>query len=146
MGMPLSGTQEPNGYSMMNEAWASSSELVDRMNFALALASNRIPGVTVSIDPLLGQESSGWTPAQQETGLELVILDGPATSQIHQAVLTSLSDTDAQNQAAANIVLAGDGGGNPFEAGLKRLDTPPVSAQEAVTAGLLIGSPEFQRR
>ncbi len=146
MGMPLTGTQEPNGYSMRNDAWASTSELVNRMNFALALASNRIPGVTVSIDPLLGQDSSGWTPVHQETGLEQAILNGPAASQIHQAVLRSFNNTDAQNQAAASIVLVGDGGGNPFETGLKRQGAPSVSAQEAVTAGLLIGSPEFQRR
>ncbi len=146
MGMPLTGTQQPNGYSMTNDAWASTSELVNRMNFALALASNRIPGVTVSIDPLLGQDRSAWTPIQQETGLEQAILHGPASSRIHQAVLTSLNDTASQNQAVASIVLAGDGGGNPFEAGLKRQRTPPESMQEAAIVGLLIGSPEFQRR
>lgn len=146
MGMPLTGTQEPNGYSMMNEAWASTSELVNRMNFALALASNRIPGVAVTLDSLLAQDSSGWTPEQQEAGLENAILNGPASSRIHQAVLASLNDTDAQNRATARLVLAGDGGGNPFEAGLKRRIGPSTNVQEAVMAGLLIGSPEFQRR
>lgn len=146
MGMPLSGTQQPNGYSMTNDAWTSSSELVNRMNFALALASNRIPGVTVSIDQLLGQNSAEWLPVQQENGLEQVILHGPASSQMHQAVLTSLRNTTAQDRAATAVVPVRDAGGNPFAAGMKRRETPSASPQEAVMAGLLIGSPAFQRR
>lgn len=146
MGMPLTGTQEPNGYSMMNDAWASSSELVERMNFALALASNRIPGVTVSIHQLLGQHNTALTPVQQEFRLEQVILQGPASRQMHQAVMASLHDTAMQNRAAATLVLVGDGGANPFVAGMKRPDTQPANTQQAVMAGLMIGSPEFQRR
>ena len=37
MGMPLYGAQPPTGYSMKAETWVSSSALLNRMNFALAL-------------------------------------------------------------------------------------------------------------
>lgn len=146
MGMPLAGTQQPNGYAMTNDAWASTSELMNRMNFALALASNRIPGVTVSLDQFAGQAITERTPARQEISLEQAILNGPASPRMHQAVLTSLRDTPAQNQAATSMVLTGDSGGDPFATGLNRHESPPTNLQAAVIAGLLIGSPEFQRR
>lgn len=151
MGMPLDGTQEPNGYSMSNAAWNSSSELIDRMNFALALASNRIPGVAVSWANLLGeQEESSQTPQQQESLLEQAILHEDASSQVHEAILTSLLSSDAQDRAAA-IQLRGDGGGSPFAPGLLQAKASSasareMSAQEALIAGLLIGSPQFQIR
>ena len=37
MGMPLYGAQPPTGYSMKADTWVSSSALLNRMNFALAL-------------------------------------------------------------------------------------------------------------
>lgn len=146
MGMPLTGTQEPNGYSMTNDAWTSTSALVNRMNFALALASNRIPGVSVPLDSLLGQDASAMTPAQQEASLEQRLLHGNASPQIHQAVLASLSDTAVQDRAAARFVLAGDRGGSPFAAGMGRTRSEPDMMPAELMTGLLIGSPEFQRR
>ena len=49
MGMPLYAMQPPTGYSMKAEAWVNSSALLNRMNFALQLASGRLPGT--SLDP-----------------------------------------------------------------------------------------------
>ena len=45
LGMPLYGMQTPNGYSWMAETWVNTGDLVNRMNFALGLSSDRIPGV-----------------------------------------------------------------------------------------------------
>jgi hypothetical protein len=75
-----------------------------------------------------------------------VILNGEISGQAHEAVLKSLLDTPAQNQLAMNLVLAGDGGANPFAAGLQRSQTQSVNTQASVMTGLLIGSPDFQRR
>lgn len=46
LGEPLYRKVEPTGYSSANAEWISTAALLDRMNFALALAHNRIPGVT----------------------------------------------------------------------------------------------------
>ncbi len=146
MGMPMSGTQEPNGYSMKNDAWASSSELVNRMNFALALATNRIPGVAVSTEDLLGQDGSAMTDIQREARLEKLVLNGNASRDVHQAVVSSLSDAALQTRAAAAVVLAGDRGGSPFAAGIRRKRQEPANQRDSVVLGLLIGSPDFQRR
>jgi uncharacterized protein (DUF1800 family) len=146
MGLPLTGTQEPTGYSMRNDAWASSSELVNRMNFALALASNRIPGVTVPMDDLLGRDGAAMMPVQREARLERVILNGKVSAQVHKTVLASFSDAALQSRAGAGVVLAGDRGGSPFAAGFQRVQESQTDRQDSLMLGLLIGSPEFQRR
>lgn len=46
---PLYRKQEPTGYSNASADWVNSSGLLERMNFATALAANRLPGV--KLDP-----------------------------------------------------------------------------------------------
>ncbi|MBV9760966.1 MAG: DUF1800 domain-containing protein [Acidobacteriaceae bacterium] len=45
LGEPLYRKAEPTGYSSANAEWVSTAALLERMNFAVALAHNRIPGV-----------------------------------------------------------------------------------------------------
>ncbi|MGA8027825.1 MAG: DUF1800 domain-containing protein [Bryobacteraceae bacterium] len=47
MGEPLYRKVEPTGYSSANAEWVSSAGLLERMNFAAAVAQNRIGGVKV---------------------------------------------------------------------------------------------------
>jgi uncharacterized protein (DUF1800 family) len=47
IGEPLYGAQPPTGYSDKAEAWMNSGAEVSRMNFAVDLASNKLPGVVV---------------------------------------------------------------------------------------------------
>jgi len=49
LGEPLYRKIEPTGYSNSNAEWISTAALLERMNFAVALAHNRIPGVTVQV-------------------------------------------------------------------------------------------------
>ncbi len=68
LGMPLYGMQTPNGYSWMAETWVNTGDLVSRMNFALGLSSDRIPGVQTDWTRLLGQTSGGMEPVALKTG------------------------------------------------------------------------------
>jgi uncharacterized protein (DUF1800 family) len=45
IGEPLYGAQPPTGYSDKAEAWMNTGALINRLNFALALAADRLPGV-----------------------------------------------------------------------------------------------------
>ena len=134
LGMPLYGMPTPNGYSWLAEPWVSTSALLTRMNFALALADNRLPGTRVcwpafsaSIAP--SRSAAAGDPAIAERTLERTLLS------------TRISD---RTRAILLAQLAGDAA------------TPsltPASAAEvaadrrlATAAGLLLGSPEFQRR
>ncbi len=92
LGMPLYRKMEPTGYSSTNSEWVNSGALLARMNFALALAQNRITGVKV----------------------------------------------DANKFAAPRISVQTQGA---IEQTLK--DKKPTPA---LNAGLILGSPEFQRR
>ncbi len=48
MGMPLYGAIPPTGYKWEASDWMSTEALVNRMNFALSLAANRLPGISTS--------------------------------------------------------------------------------------------------
>jgi uncharacterized protein (DUF1800 family) len=50
LGMPLYQCQPPTGYKDAMDAWVNTGALVSRMNFAAALASNQLRGVTIG-DP-----------------------------------------------------------------------------------------------
>ena len=54
LGEPLYRKQEPTGYSNSGREWMNSAGLLARMNFALSLANNRVPGVRVTADPAEG--------------------------------------------------------------------------------------------
>ncbi len=51
LGMPLYLCQPPTGYDDTASTWVSSGALVNRMNFALALAGTRLRGVTLPFEP-----------------------------------------------------------------------------------------------
>ena len=47
LGQPLYRKQEPTGYANSSKEWLNSGGLLARMNFALQLADNKVPGVKV---------------------------------------------------------------------------------------------------
>jgi len=127
MGMPIYGMQPPTGYSTNAETWVNSAALLDRMNFALALVNNKIPGTHFDSAKLLGQTQPGTTaaaaPLATQTTLERILLEGEVSAQTHSTI--------AQQVRA-------DYEGKP--------PAVPASATSNNTVVLLIGSPEFQRR
>jgi uncharacterized protein (DUF1800 family) len=132
MGMPLYGAQPPTGYSMKAEAWVSSSALLNRMNFALALTSGRIKDVKVDAAWLVGSNSpDAGKDAKMDSGvalsaLENILLNGDVSKQTHDSIAAQ-----ANQQNKANARNAADA----------------MRPQEvSVMAGLLLGSPEFQKR
>ncbi|MCU1238772.1 MAG: hypothetical protein JWP63_6739 [Candidatus Solibacter sp.] len=52
LGQPLYRKQEPTGYSNSSMEWLNSGGLLARMNFALQLADNKVPGVKVDATKL----------------------------------------------------------------------------------------------
>ena len=50
MGQPLYQYQSPTGFPDRADQWMSNGSVVERLNFAVALSSNKIPGTTVSVD------------------------------------------------------------------------------------------------
>ncbi|HZS55356.1 MAG TPA: DUF1800 domain-containing protein [Bryobacteraceae bacterium] len=121
LGEPLYRKIEPTGYSNLNAEWVSSAALLDRMNFALVLAHNRVPGIKVNV--------AQWQAISDRDPMELArdILEQDPSDQTKTAIEKALGDEGLQKQLAENA-----------KAG------PPQTP--SLIAGLAIGSPEFQRR
>src|SRR5215472_5880881 len=124
MGMPLYGMQPPTGYSMKAETWVNSAALLNRMNFALQLATGKLPGTTVDARALLhGAQApdSGSALAVLENGL----LAGDVSPQTHAVIVKQLNDPQVSQ---------------------RKLDDAAASPNYGAIAGLIMGSPDFQRR
>jgi len=175
LGMPIYGMQTPNGYSWKADEWVSSNALVSRMNFALILAGSRVPGAKLNWPDVLGQAADpniGSSPTPQtESKLESVILGEPAGMHTRQTVLANYNDPSMQKNAVENFskttqmatanqetTAAGSSGDamQPRRAqalygkrnggnGPSFLSDKPEAPLDTM-AGLLIGSPDFQRR
>jgi len=135
LGMPLYGMQPPTGYSMKSDAWVNSSALLGRMNFSVALMAGRIKGVQVDADRLANTPSG--VPADSAralAALEGSLLAGDVSKQTHDAITSELEN---QVQTTAGVKPAA----------VRRNDklAPPASTTGTI-AGLILGSPEFQRR
>jgi uncharacterized protein (DUF1800 family) len=65
LGEPLYRKIEPTGYSNSSQEWLNSAGLLARMNFALQLADNKVPGVKV---PEVKAPEGKATAAQAATG------------------------------------------------------------------------------
>jgi hypothetical protein len=121
LGEPLYRKVEPTGYPIANADWISSASLLDRLNFALTLAQNRVPGV--KIDVARWQEMGARDPLD----IARAILEQDPSEPTKAAIEKMLATQDLQ------IQLAEQG----------KASTPQVPS---LIAGLSLGSPEFQRR
>lgn len=135
LGMPLYGAQPPTGYSMKAETWVSSSSLLSRMNFALRLTSGKMPGVTLDSGQLAGSEPPA-DPDAALSALESSLLAGNVSKQTHDSIVAQIESTEKNGTTPRQ---------DNKDAGRKP-EGPPGSPEMGTIAGLLLGSPEFQRR
>jgi uncharacterized protein (DUF1800 family) len=138
MGMPLYGAQPPTGYSMKAEAWVSSSALLNRMNFALALTTGKVKGVKVDSVQLAGNAPASDT-ALALTAMESSLLAGQVSKQTHDSIEDQIEQARKKNAPAISEMANKKQGASKPPAVAKPPDTGTI-------AGLLLGSPEFQRR
>jgi uncharacterized protein (DUF1800 family) len=124
MGEPLFLCQPPTGYSDKAETWVNTGALLNRLNFALAFAGDRMAGATVNLKALLGAEALRDPNAALGRSID-IFLGGQIAPTTRQTLESRLSDPQ--------ILQA-------------RLDDPVKQVNEGLVAGLVLGAPEFQRR
>jgi len=125
MGMPLYGMQPPTGYSTKADVWVNSAALLDRMNFGLALATNRLQGTSFNLAQLLnGAPLTDADPYEVQLRLEQTLVPGDISKQTHQTIEERIVGPQAMAQ----------------------FEDPLHPTNVNVIAGLLLGSPEFQRK
>ena len=135
MGMPLYGAQPPTGYSMKAESWVSSSALLNRMNFAIALTAGKVHGVKVDTTTLAGGLPAPTDTALTLSTMETTLLAADVSKQTHDSILAQIESPKPATSATQSN-------------GKKSQSKPaqPRSPDANLIAGLLLGSPEFQRR
>lgn len=165
LGMPIYGMPTPNGYSWQADQWVSSNALVSRMNFALVLSGGRLPGTKTDWPQVLGDSEDSSIAAsptpKTELQLETVVLGEPAGPHTRETVLANFNDPTMQRNAAENFAktaqppdapdaddmaarlmrVKGGRGGSGQRSQADKPETPLDTM-----AGLLLGSPDFQRR
>jgi hypothetical protein len=124
IGEPLYQCLPPTGYSDKGVTWISTGALVNRMNFAVALTSNKIRGAEVDVNSLVGTDI-GANPQLALDRVEMAFLAGQ---------LSDSTRTTLQNETKDPQVL-----------GMK-VDDPVKQVNIALITGLVLGSPEFQKR
>ena len=170
MGQPLYGFQTPNGYSDVAENWVNTGALLERMNFALALVSNRIPGTRVDLSQFV-RDMSGNKSVDKERLMDrfvTLIVGGEISQKTRETLLKQVSEQvtlpgatasaqraqTASNGAPENPFetafqrgnLNPGGGGGQQQQQLARTNPATIDNPLARLAGLILGSPEFQRQ
>jgi uncharacterized protein (DUF1800 family) len=124
MGEPLYLCQPPTGYSDKAETWVNTGALLNRLNFALAFAGDKMGGATVDLNTMLGEEASKDPSAALARSIQ-IFLDGQISPSTQETLEARLKDPQ--------ILQA-------------RLDDPVKQVNEGLIVGLVLGTPEFQRR
>ena len=125
LGEPLYQQQPPTGYPDVAEAWVNTGALLNRMNFALGLTANRVPGVRVDLARAVGS-ADRRKPDQVLDALLRSVLHGQATPQTRSVLAAQLDDPEITRAT--------------------RDDRGPANTDVEKLAALVLGSPEFQRR
>jgi uncharacterized protein (DUF1800 family) len=122
MGEPLYECVPPTGYKNRADAWIGTGALIARVNFGIALAGGRVKGVSFDREKLVA-----GAPPDDEGALA----DRLAADVLHETLSKATRDVIVREVSAnaKHVVYQ---------------EPPPTALPQ--TLGLLLGSPEFQKR
>jgi uncharacterized protein (DUF1800 family) len=123
MGQPLYQSQAPTGYGERSEQWMNTGVFLNRLNFATALAENRIGGTEYEPVALIAPE--GATDEAMISQLAALIIHTELAPESRRAVLAGTSGPETVQ------IKEGD---------------PNARRRIMQMVGLLLATPEFQRR
>ncbi len=177
MGERIYYYQAPTGFPDKAQYWINTGSLLNRMNFGLALASKRIPGVTFDLTAL----NNNHEPESAEAALKIYckllmpernvdetvkrlvpLINDPA---IHDKIDVAASKTEVTSTKGQQTEMTDDNMMMTTDAGTKKVFKEKVNRKKAAdytitqlqanagnnsmlsqVTGIIIGSPEFQRR
>ena len=152
LGQPIYGHMAPNGWPETGDQWMNTGAILNRINFGIAVAANRLPGASVMAWP--GADALRNAPLDQQVeGVVHAFLGGDVSRET-RAILTSGENPMARlatNEPMPAMTpppppMPGDGPPDPATAAQRLLmRLPPLKGLPQIV-GLAIGSPEFQRR
>jgi uncharacterized protein (DUF1800 family) len=121
IGEPLYGAQPPTGYSDKADVWINTGALMNRLNFALTLAANKLPGVHGDVVSLIPAREAADASHSVEA-LAQALTGGTLTEATRSTIKTRIVERKAPAE-------------DPWD-----------NTQLPTVAGLILGSPEFQRQ
>lgn len=143
------GYQAPTGYPDTAEDWVNTGALLERLNFAVAVASNRIPGTRV--------ELKGFDTADRNVVLDQAIkriLNGEISEGTRASLVKQLekplpevkagNELDDDAAEVPNMRSQGQQGGRRNRQA--RLLNPSGDPEVFKAVSLVLGTPEFQRQ
>ncbi len=140
MGEPLYLMQPPTGYSMRADSWINSDALLDRLNFALQMTNNQVGGVKFDAPKLLSLGVLTDIQSRDSRGSGSGAMEMRGADRAMSLLEWTLLQGDVSKQTQ-----------NLLEQRLQEQEhiTPLIkdpSKGLATIGGILLGSPEFQRR
>jgi uncharacterized protein (DUF1800 family) len=173
MGQKIYYYQAPTGFPDRGQYWINTGALLNRMNFGLALAQQRIPGVKVNLAALNNHHEPESANAALVTYSKLVmpernldktykelspLLNDPTLAdKVNNAAAKNTTPTapDHPTTGAPGDMMTMSAGQQDNAAKPIAKEQPKVNAQVNINnqnnmlsqvVGIIIGSPEFQRR
>src|ERR1044072_1368455 len=98
MGEPLYGFQTPHGYLDAAESWVKTGGLLERMNFGIELAGNRVQGTRVDLAKLSKNDKSKLI----DESLKMIVA-GDISASTRETLMKQIDETDS-NDTIAKVV------------------------------------------
>lgn len=157
MGQKVYYYQAPTGFPDNGQYWINSGSLLNRMNFGLALATQKIPGIKFDLLALNKNHEPESSEAALLTYSKLIMperdpdktikrlsamLNDPDLSKKVESAAAQKNDASKMNDEAESDILS-ETNPNKKEDNSNKLKADFMLAQ---VVGLIFGSPEFQRK
>jgi uncharacterized protein (DUF1800 family) len=175
LGQPIFGHQAPNGWPETGESWMNTGAILNRINFGMAAAAGRLPGVDIRALPAL--DTIGSAPRDRQVDAVVAAILNGMVSPDTRAVLVSgehpmlangagangiqnmaPAETTADNDMSGGAMADGANGQNAARARPNQKQGGQRAALQgrgfgnipqltglSQIVGLALGSPEFQR-
>ncbi len=169
MGQRLYYYQAPTGFPDKGQYWINTGSLLNRMNFGLALATQRIPGIKINLAAL----NHNREPESAEAALKIycklimperdveetvkrlkpMLNDPNLATKVESAaakasppqkmdtMTTDMQGMEQQNKSESRLANKGNG-----KKANRIVSATGTNAMLAQVVGVIIGSPEFQRK
>jgi uncharacterized protein (DUF1800 family) len=160
LGQPIFGHQAPNGWPETGDAWMNTGAILNRINFGMAAAAGRLPGVDIRALPALDTLRSAPRDKQVDA-VVATILNGMVSPDTRAVLMSGehpmlangageIQDMSPPESSGGGMTEAasgkqGAGGGKRAALQGRGFANVPQLTGLAQIVGLALGSPEFQR-
>ncbi|MCS3733448.1 DUF1800 domain-containing protein [Mucilaginibacter dorajii] len=156
MGEKVYYYQAPTGFPDKGQYWINTGALLNRMNFGLAFASGRVPGVKFDLLKLNKGHEPESTQAALVTYSKIIMPERPLDKTIQQ-LSPMLNDpqlmakVDKASKSSTSpvkdaLLMVGDSAGRKAKMVVMPKVEDTKASMMAQVVGIIIGSPEYQRR